>query len=440
MSMRKYLDYGLMLLFLQHGAISATCAPAQPQQAQPEEQPFIVPFGGNAYVTGKANEGREQVSVFFRAGQAGDLCLSLRYNAADTVSVTASCAGATWRAQLTPGTNVTVRLGCVKSVDSGYIRVDLQGVELAKRAGKQTPAGQPNKPSFEALDLIATGSAVAGKAICVDNFPSYWGRRGPSVHLNFTFPEKETIEWFYSELTVPLGQDPVGSYYMANGFGEGYFGVQVNSAAERRVLFSVWSPFSTDNPNEIPEDQRIKLLAKGEKVHIGSFGNEGSGGQSYLIYPWKTGNTYKFLTRVKPDGNGATEYTAYFYTPDEQKWLLIASFSRPMTDTYYKRAHSFLENFSPDNGYLSRKARYGNQWARTVDGRWLYVGNDARFTVDDTGRKRARMDYKGGVENGTFFLQNGGFFSDYTSAGSVLHNHEKQTPPDDSLSKILNQH
>ena len=30
---------------------------------------------------------------------------------------------------------------------------------------------------------------------------------------------------------------------MANGFGEGYFGIQVNGPNERRVLFSVWSPF-----------------------------------------------------------------------------------------------------------------------------------------------------------------------------------------------------
>jgi hypothetical protein len=47
------------------------------------------------------------------------------------------------------------------------------------------------------------------------------------------------------EITVPVGQDPIGSYFMANGFGEGYFGFQVNSKTERRVLFSVWSPFRT---------------------------------------------------------------------------------------------------------------------------------------------------------------------------------------------------
>ncbi len=62
----------------------------------------------------------------------------------------------------------------------------------------------------------------------------------------------------------------IGSYFMANGFGQGYFGIQVNSASERRILFSVWSPFSTNNPREIPDDQRITLLKKGEPVHAGN--------------------------------------------------------------------------------------------------------------------------------------------------------------------------
>lgn len=424
MNMKKYPCYPLLLSFLLYGL----AASAQPHL---NASTLTAPFGGNAYVTGKtAGVGGEQTSIFFRVGQPGDLHLSLRYNAADTVSVSAACAGEAWRVTLTPGENAVAPLGYVKIADSGYVRVDLQGVVVTAEelAGRRTASSPAKKTVAEALDLMATGSALAGRTTCVSTFSFYWGRRGPSVHLNFPFPENETVEWFYSEVTVPLGQDPVGSYYMANGFGEGYFGIQVNSAAERRVLFSVWSPFKTDNPSEIPDSHKIKLLAKGEAVRTGSFGNEGSGGQSYLIYPWKTGNTYKFLTRIKPDGNGATEYTAYFYTPDEQRWMLIASFSRPLTETYYKRAHSFLENFFPTNGYLSRKARYGNQWARTVDGRWLYAGAQARFSADDTARKGARMDYQGGVEGGAFFLRNGGFFSSYTPIGDTLRNAKSETP------------
>jgi len=90
----------------------------------------------------------------------------------------------------------------------------------------------------------------------------YWGRRGPSVHLSYPFYSEIKAKWFYNEITVPEGEDKLGSYFMANGFGEGYFGIQVNSPTERRVLFSVWSPYNTDDPKSIPEDQRIIMLKK----------------------------------------------------------------------------------------------------------------------------------------------------------------------------------
>jgi hypothetical protein len=159
------------------------------------------------------------------------------------------------------------------------------------------------------------------------------------------------------------------------------------------------------------------MLKRGENVHTGEFGNEGSGGQSFLRYNWITGNTYKFLTRIRPIGNGSTEYTAYFYAPELSKWLLIAQFSRPKTDTWYKRPHSFLENFNTETGHITRKAYYNNQWIRTKDGRWIELTR-ARFTADETAHVQARMDYKGGTENNMFFLQNCGFFADYTDIGS----------------------
>ena len=147
----------------------------------------------------------------------------------------------------------------------------------------------------------------------------YWGRRGPSVHLRYSVPQGKALTYAYSELTVPETLDPLGTFYMANGFGEGYFGMQVNGPSERRVLFSIWSPFRTDNPREIPADQRIVALGKGNGVHLGEFGNEGSGGQSYLIYPWKAGRTYRFLTEVIPTGNQETTYTSWFGDKERNK-------------------------------------------------------------------------------------------------------------------------
>ncbi|MHC5202112.1 DUF3472 domain-containing protein [Myroides sp. LJL119] len=244
----------------------------------------------------------------------------------------------------------------------------------------------------------------------------YWGQRGPSVHLNYQVDTPNDIEYYYNEITVDKGQDVIGSYYMANGFDVGYFGIQVNSQDQRRVLFSVWSPYVTDNPGEIPAQDRILLQRKGPNVQTGEFGNEGSGGQSYLVYNWKAGLTYKFLLKAEPLQDSYTQYTAWFFAPELAQWQLIASFSRPKTNSYLKRFHSFLENFIPLQGDKSREVYFTNQWVRDTTGQWIPV-TKAKFSADNTARIGFRMDYQGGVENGKFYLKNGGFFDNYTPIG-----------------------
>ncbi len=156
---------------------------------------------------------------------------------------------------------------------AGYVSVDIAGISKTNA-------------SFGTIsNLAVSGSAVTADLAFVKNNEGnyfYWGRRGPSVHLRYATDGIDNIEWFYNEITVPKNNDVIGSYFMANGFGEGYFGMQVNSEKERRILFSVWSPFTTDNPGAIPEDQKILLLKKGNGVYTGEFGNEGAGGQSFL--------------------------------------------------------------------------------------------------------------------------------------------------------------
>jgi hypothetical protein len=275
-----------------------------------------------------------------------------------------------------------------------------------------------------------SGTAVTNETAFVkdnaDNY-FYWGRRGPSVHLNYTLPAANITD-FYSEITVPEGNDVIGSYFMANGFAEGYFGIQVNSASERRVLFSVWSPYQTDNPASIPPEYKITMLKKGSNVYTGEFGNEGAGGQSYLVYPWKAGNTYKFLLRGEPQGDSSTVYTAYFFAPEENRWLLIASFNRPKTNTYLKRLHSFLENFMPGTGDQSRMALYSNQWVRDTNGQWTAL-TAAKFTADQTARKRFRLDYAGGTQGNAFYLKNCGFFVPSTPIDSRFVVEKNATAP-----------
>ncbi|HXJ99829.1 MAG TPA: DUF3472 domain-containing protein, partial [Gelidibacter sp.] len=167
----------------------------------------------------------------------------------------------------------------------------------------------------------------------------------------------------------------------------------------------------TQDPNEIPDDHKIILLGKGDAVKTGEFGNEGSGGQSYKVFPWKADTTYKFLLKGVPAENNSTDYTAYFFTPDDDQWHLIASFRRPQGSRHLQRLYSFLENFVPSYGNITRKANYNNQWIYTTDGEWIEL-TKAKFTADATARKEARMDYGGGVVGNEFFMENCGFFSE----------------------------
>jgi hypothetical protein len=381
-----------------------------------QAQPWEVPMGGNAYLTEDVEGGRGRSqwtnpamvrSIYFRVDRATELELGLKARVPEGGSKIRVTVDGKARELELKGGEGSATIGKFPVKEAGYMRVDLQGL---KKSGDVFA-------DVEAITVEAPDEVVLNYVKDNEDNRFYWGRRGPSVHLGYSLPKGEPTEWFYNEITVPEGQDPIGSYFMSNGFGEGYFGMQVNSPDERRVLFSVWSPFSTNNPKEIPEDQRITLLKKGEDVHGGEFGGEGSGGQSYWKYPWKAGETYRFLNRVKPDGKGSTVYTAWFYLPEKKEWKLIASFKRPKTDKHLTGAHSFLENFADRNGYLTRGALYGNQWACDVKGKWHEI-IEARFTGDDIAQRGYRLDFAGGSKGEAFFMRNGGFFAENVKLGS----------------------
>lgn len=391
-----------------------------------ETSNWEVPLGGNAYLTGFSKDSPDKVdpggvrqwqdeksvfSIYFRADRAAVLNFVLRLKVPDGESaIRATSTGTTFDKKVTGAEVQEVRLGLVTVKAPGYVRVNLQGIR------------KTGSVFAEVSDLLVASQTPDLKLNYVkDNAENhyYWGHRGPSVHLPYELPAGKNIEYFYNEVTVPKGQDPIGSYFMANGFGEGYFGMQVNGEKERRVLFSVWSPFTTDNPKEIPDDHRVKLLAKGKDVHGGEFGGEGSGGQSYFLYPWKVGTTYQFLNRARPDGQGNTIYTAWFFAPEAGKWQLIASFQRPKTDKHLTGLHSFLENFADRNGYLGRAASYGNQWVRDTGGEWTEL-TKAHFSGDDIASRGFRLDYAGGTNKGAFFLRNGGFFAENVKLGSTF--------------------
>ena len=350
------------------------------------------------------------------------------------------------------GLNIKVP-GGITVLDIGIDEGSSQEVEFTNRNYKDVLVGEftIDEPGYHYVEIntvsksgsyigdinevLLGGSATSGGVTFIENEENfYFGRRGPSDHLSYDISGLGDIEYFYNEITVPEGYDPVGSYFMADGFAHGYFGIQVNSETERRVLFSVWSPYDTDDPSEIPEDQRIQVLEKGENTVVGEFGNEGSGGQSFLPYMWEAGTTYGFLLKGVPNGDNSTNYSAYFMDPEVGEWILIATFKRPQTDTYLRNLHSFLENFSPNAGYLERKVNYTNQWAY-AGGSWTEL-TGATFTVDNTGNNGVRLDFDGGDEGDQFFLRNTGFFTANTQPGSTFTRTAAGNSPTIDLSNL----
>jgi hypothetical protein len=410
---------------------------------KPEEKLQLttaVPPGGNSWVINNLEANGDLIfddgihnwtsthpviRTYFKTQNKGELHVGLKIKVASGKSIIKVTVGNTSKEVEVNNTNYqVVEVGKFQVAEAGYNYIDLQGVS---KSGTYMA---------DVTEVVIGGPAAAGNVTTVkDDF--YWGRRGPSVHLSYKTPENKDIQWFYNEITVPEGEDVLGSYYMANGFGEGYFGIQVNSETERRVLFSVWSPYDTQNPDDIPDDYKIKLLKKGANVNTGEFGNEGSGGQSYLVYNWKPSTTYKFLLKGEPSENNSTDYTAYFYAPEEGKWQLIASFRRPYTNTYLTGIYSFLENFITHTGYIPRMANYSNQWVVDTNNTWHEL-TKATFTADATARKGNRLDYAGGANGNIFFMKNCGFFSDNTTIDTEHTRTANGAQPDIDLQALEN--
>lgn len=334
---------------------------------------------------------------------------------------------------------VTVKLDPVKPMATSY-RLKFNGSTHASQSDKigMFSFGEfdVRKPGYQAFELEAVGKPgeplgvpqtlfLSGPATEGAQFNLKPRRNAASVHLGYPTLADAKITAFYCE--VDPKTDPTHTFYMACGFRRGYFGMQVNSPTERRVIFSIWdSGNEAVDRDKVKEEDRVKLLGKGDGVYASDFGNEGTGGHSHLKYNWKMGQTFKFLVTAKPEGT-TTTYTSYFWFPDRKAWSMISSFRAPKDGGYLKGLHSFNENFWGTNGNLKRRAEYKNQWIKTEDGTWTEL-TKARFTCDPTGRAD-RFDYAAAPVRQGFFLQNGGFEDNGIKFGNEIERSTVGKPP-----------
>lgn len=361
----------------------------------------------------------QKVSWFGDFKQAGklDVSLVLKMPGDGASKLKLTIAGQTHNAQTKSGNPVEVSFGTYEIKEPGYQRLELTSV---------SPAG---KAVSELETLVLDGPAIQDA-----HFNLLPRRNAASVHLMYPTEKDDKIAAFYCEVTGV--EDPVATYYMATGFSRGYFGMQVNSPTERRIIFSVWDSGAGQGAKDrssVAKEDQTQLLGKGEGVEASVFGNEGTGGHSHLVYNWRTGEKQRFVVTAKVDGTHTT-YSGFWFHPEHKEWQLIASFRAPKDGNWLRGLYSFSENFGGSNGHLVRKALYGNQWIRLEDGTWKEI-TTAKFSHDGTG-KADRLDRFMGVENGEFFLSHGGFVPGFTKYGEAFTRPASGKAPQIELPKL----
>lgn len=293
-----------------------------------------------------------------------------------------------------------------------------------------------------------TGAVYNGKPSGI-NFSYATPRDGlaaPSIHMNMNAPAGN-MEYFYTEVTVPEGYDPLYCYYMTSGNGQGYAGIQTNSPTDRRFLFSIWAAIEESDPAALRTKYNPKLVRVCNQpqyrpgITYQVFGGEGTGGQSRINVRWETGKTYKVLLRIRPHPDQArfpnsTLYKAWFHNGTE--WMFMCEWRRQEVQPgdkgvtvakgpyWYTSASHFVEDFNGTMGYAPHMAYYSNHWFITDKGEYVeptgYV-----FTGDQA---QGRADVAGGlVTEGPFtnavFLKSGGYFTD---AKTFLQPFKKSAP------------
>ncbi|MFM7321053.1 MAG: DUF3472 domain-containing protein, partial [Armatimonadota bacterium] len=128
-------------------------------------------------------------------------------------------------------------------VPSGAVRIELEG---------RSKSGA----TFGDIDALQLGGPAAATA----RFQSKERRNAASVHLGYPLAPGEVVDAFVNEATPRT--DPIWSFHMACGWHRGYFGIQVNSPTERRIIFSVWdSGNEAIDRSKVAADDRVRLLA-----------------------------------------------------------------------------------------------------------------------------------------------------------------------------------
>jgi len=266
---RMKLLFGCLIILLPSLVAAQITVPAATAYLEPDQ--------GGARVSAKAgvthwNDHQTSVVWFGNLKQAGALTAAVNLRLpTGRESKLALVVGDTTRELSFKGEgDSTVR------VDFGDFKIGKAGYTKFRLESRNTDAnGNP-----DILSLVLNGPATKDA-----HFNLKPRRNAASVHLAYPVDRDTKVSAFYCEMTGV--EDPVWTYYMACGWHRGYFGMQVNSETERRIIFSVWdSGGEAVDRKKVDSENRVTLIDKGEDVFSGDFGNEGTGRHCHLKFPW----------------------------------------------------------------------------------------------------------------------------------------------------------
>ena len=285
--------------------------------------------------------------------------------------------------------------------------------------------------------LFLFGASVGGAFAAESIGGKTPARAARSVHLQWSAAEAEA---FYVEATVE--QSTPGSYFMACGWGGGYFGIQEGRDGKKVAIFSVWDPTKGDDPKAVRPEDRVELLHEGEGVRIKRFGGEGTGGQCMVDFPWTVGEPVRFLVRAEAhEASGAagetekkSAYSGWIFDPAQQAWRHLVTFRTRNSGKLLRGLYSFVEDFRRDTKSVDdvRRARFANTWMKPAAGEWTAV-TQAKFTASRADWE-ARDNINAGAAAPGFFLATGGTTkreAELSAALPALAATGRPTPPAD---------
>lgn len=218
-----------------------------------------------------------------------------------------------------------------------------------------------------------------------------------SVHIGWTAPEN----CHSFAVTLDILKSAPGTFFMAVGWSQGYFGIQDLGDGQSGLICSVWDGNDKD-PNIV---QQAKALSCAPGATVRRFGGEGVGLQCLMPFPLptKSEGPYRFCVDSEIVTAEWTLYRAFVHFGTGSRIKLVEYLSR-MEGRRLRGFYSFIEDFrrDGDSAEKERRALFSSPVSRIRFDTPIQYGRFAIAAPDFEGDNYdARVPYAGAVELAT---------------------------------------